>query len=143
MSECCPRSISIASDDVTLFANRISNLQLVHTSEGKVLLAFSAKTFADGDIFNVSVEKKKLAEAARGSDVKVYDSLFVRHWDEFKSTNGEINQLHFIHFSLNSTSKADANGKKGDGKWLVDLDESKPGQIKVTSPLAGTKIVRS
>ena len=128
------------SPDATLFANRIFNLQLVHISAEKALLAFSAKTFADGDIFNVSAEKKKCEEAARGSDVKVYDSLFVRHWDEFKSTNGEINQLHYIHFSLNSTSKADA---KGDGTWEVDLDESKPGQIKVTSPLAGTTMVRS
>lgn len=51
----------------------ISNLTLVDTStkaEESVVLAFSAKVFPDGSIYNVAVNKDKAEEAKRGSDAR-------------------------------------------------------------------------
>lgn len=89
----------------------------------------------------------------------MYDGLFLRHWDEWKPTGGELTQLHYIHLSQNPSdlSVIDTSAAVSDDsydhiqvetRWSADLDEVKKNplgeaRVKVTSPLAGTKFVRT
>lgn len=58
--------------------------------------------FPDGDIFAVAANKKRVETESKGSDVRVYDSLMVRHWDTWKDE--EIPQLFFIKLTKNPDS---------------------------------------
>lgn len=148
-------------------------------------MAFSAEVYPDGDIFTVAAQKKKHEEEARGSDVRgelqpslgsrslkgrkslnqcrrppVYDSLFVRHWDEFKSTT--LQQVFFVRLSKNPESFASTSDNSDaddefehismpaaplgsrEGKWSL-LTKSEKGvserKVSVKSPMKGTGLV--
>ncbi|KAK4046833.1 Dipeptidyl-peptidase 5 [Microbotryomycetes sp. JL201] len=130
----------------------------VHVNKGSrdAVLGFSATVYPDGDIWKVPEHNKRKQEAANGSDIRVYDSLFIRHWDSWKSTAGEIKQPHFIHLarnpgSISSSDESDdfehvqAPGSE-EGKWVVETESSASSSSKeskrpaVKSPLAGTKL---
>ena len=83
-----------------------------------VILAFTATVFPDGDPYKFAENEKKAKAAARGfvrsfqsstppsrppqqllmirlhlrSDVRVYDEVFVRHWDTWKGPSGQLTQ---------------------------------------------------
>ncbi|GAA5927882.1 dipeptidyl-peptidase 5 [Sporobolomyces koalae] len=109
----------------------------VSATDSSVIFAFSATVYRDGSIWNVQSQKAQFDKEAQGSDMKVYDSLFVRRWDEWSPTNGEIKQVHYI--KLHKAEK---------DEWAFET-ETKPsageagGETvvpRVNSPLAGTKL---
>ena len=55
----------------------VSNLKLHSVEEGRIALAVTGKANPDGSLFN-----PKSATASH-STAKLYDSLYVRHWDEW------------------------------------------------------------
>lgn len=80
--------------------------------------------------------------------LSVYDSLFTRHWDEWKSTAGELEQLHVVQliksagvasFSSDDEFVHVKSPAVGAGKW--SFVEDGEGRVKVISPLKGTKLV--
>ncbi|KAM0786506.1 hypothetical protein ACM66B_001964 [Microbotryomycetes sp. NB124-2] len=131
----------------------------VHLSKDstEAVIGFSASVYPDGDIWKVAEHEKQKQDAANGSDIRVYDSLFIRHWDSWKSTAGEIKQLHFIHLARNPSSVTSSDESDDfehvqapgseDGKWVVDKEpissastSKDPKRPVVKSPLAGTKL---
>lgn len=164
----------------------VANLKIVRISSGKergAVLAFSAKVFPDGDVDKVAEHKKKVETDARGSNVRgksqlslllllrqanpfhaVYDSLFVRHWDEWSPTAGELTQLHFVRLTRNPDSFTNSDGESSgdefehiempregemegtevEGRWTM-VSKTAPGfkekRPTVLSPMAGTPLV--
>ncbi|KAL8999691.1 MAG: hypothetical protein Q9169_001508 [Polycauliona sp. 2 TL-2023] len=55
----------------------ISNVKVKVLDSQLVAVAFSAKTWPNGTLYNAEVEPKKLSTA------RLYDSTMVRHWDEY------------------------------------------------------------
>ncbi|GAA6006783.1 dipeptidyl-peptidase 5 [Rhodotorula paludigena] len=79
------------------------------TVADEALLAFSATVYPDGDIWSVPQHDQEQEDKAAGSDGKVYDSLFVRHWDEWSPTAGQKKQVHYVRLTreLDAPKKAD------------------------------------
>ncbi|BGP41242.1 Dipeptidyl-peptidase 5 [Rhodotorula kratochvilovae] len=153
----------------------ISDLTIRHVPPSKhnadeAVLAFSAVVYPDGDIWNVKKHDEEQARKAAGSDIKVYDELFVRHWDEWSPTAGQRKQVHFVRLVRAQDEPAPATASvavdsdsdesleefelvekpstpvEGAGsRWgikHVEADEAsaQSAQPKVYSPLAGTKL---
>lgn len=59
----------------------ISDLKALKISDGVFTLAFAAKAKRDGTIFKPQEEQQSLSNA------KLYDNLFVRHWDTYVTPN--------------------------------------------------------
>ncbi|KAF9561807.1 alpha/beta-hydrolase [Agrocybe pediades] len=78
-------------------------------------LVFSALVYADGNLSTVAKQDKEWED--RGNTALVYDTTYVRHWDEWQSKKGP--QLFSIQV------------KKENGAWALSSD--------VKSPLQGTK----
>lgn len=113
--------------------SRIANIKVTHISssdkEQGAILTFSAEVYSDGDIYNVAEHQAASEKAAQGSDARgvtrneavgqqwftdvicgaVYDSLFVRHWDTWKSTDGLRQQVHFVRLTRNPDNFSDAS----------------------------------
>ncbi|GAA5982493.1 hypothetical protein JCM11641_006133 [Rhodosporidiobolus odoratus] len=144
----------------------ISDLSL-HLSTTSAILAFSATVYSDGSIWTVSRQAEEAASRAAGSDAKVYDGLFVRHWDEWAPTEGERKQVHFVRLERAPSDAAadgegesdsdasleefeivekevDQEGKVGGWRMTMEVREDEAGvlsqQPKVVSPLAGTSL---
>ena len=131
----------------------VSNLKIKEVSAGKVVLVFSATVFPDGDIYQVAAHTKAVDDASGGSDVRgespssshvplhdaddrvslcvVYDSIMVRHWDTWKSTQGEVEQLFFVKLSRNPESFA--SSEEEDGFEHVQLPVGQQGQWSMVS----------
>ncbi|ORY64736.1 Alpha/Beta hydrolase protein [Leucosporidium creatinivorum] len=152
------------------FPVSISNLTITQISSEKeqgAILSFSAKVFPDGDIYKVAENKARVEKEAKGSDVRVYDTTFIRHWDEWSSTSGEKVQLHFVRLTRNPDSFSEDSGDEFEhvvmptkpggeatiaekpskgGKWsLVTKEEGgEPSALSkktvVKSPLAGLNL---
>ncbi|KDE07441.1 hypothetical protein MVLG_02307 [Microbotryum lychnidis-dioicae p1A1 Lamole] len=139
----------------------VSDLRALNTSDDKsesALLSFTAKVFPDGDLFSVAKHKKQQAQDARGSDVRVYDSLWVRHWDEWSTTAGEKTQIFVLRLTKNpeSLDNEQANEPEGftqvvspDSKWrvlhsrgtaLTAASTKRGNSMTVLSPLAKTQL---
>lgn len=78
----------------------------------------------------------------------VYDELFVRHWDEWKGTHGELTQFFVLKLTKNKDSATTGTSEDSfelveNDKWSFDQEvEGAAGteSIKLFSPLAGTKL---
>lgn len=55
----------------------ISNVKVRLLETGEIAVAFSAKSWLNGTLYNAEQEPKKLSSA------RLYDSTMVRHWDEY------------------------------------------------------------
>jgi len=80
-------------------------------------LVFSAQVYPDGNLSTVAKQDKEWED--RGNNAFVYDTTYVRHWDEWQGNKGS--QLFSVQL------------KKEDGAWMTGSD--------VKSPLQGTKHV--
>ncbi|GAA6059970.1 hypothetical protein JCM10212_001319 [Sporobolomyces blumeae] len=156
----------------------ISDLETLQVASGTatatdgppaVVLAFSALVFPDGLISTYRAQAEQLERDLAGSDIRVYDETFVRHWDEWCPTKGQKKQVFFVRMSKNP-QQLERTGDRGEGResdddgfehvdaregrWTFehedDLDESTSTiassvrelsrrEPKVYSPLAGTK----
>ena len=58
-----------------------SDVKLKNLGNGQVAIAFAARARPDGSLYNPEDEVKK------HSSERVYDSLFVRHWDKYETPN--------------------------------------------------------
>ncbi|GAA6011827.1 hypothetical protein JCM10207_004257 [Rhodosporidiobolus poonsookiae] len=84
-----------------------------------LLLAFSATVFPDGSLWTVASQEEALARAQGGGDGKVYDGLFVRHWDEWAPTAGQRRQVHVVRLErapmdLSAATTAEEKEKEKD-----------------------------
>ncbi|GAA5954994.1 hypothetical protein JCM3765_003156 [Sporobolomyces pararoseus] len=104
----------------------IANIRVAPSFDSKAILAFSATVYPDGSIWNVKSEEAKFKAAKKHSDIRVYNSTFVRRWDVWMPTDGELRQLHYCRL-----------GKSNGDKWAFETEAGKP---KIVSPLAGTKL---
>ncbi|SCV70321.1 BQ2448_1715 [Microbotryum intermedium] len=106
----------------------VSDLKVLNTSDDKTesaLLSFTAKVFPDGDLFSVAKHKKQQGQDARGSDVRVYDSLWVRHWDEWSSTAGEKTQIFALRMTRSPESLDNEHSDESEGFTQVVSPDSK------------------
>lgn len=171
--------------------NSLKAVQVKTSKEQGAILAFSAEVYPDGEIDKVAEHDKEQEAAQQGSDIKgepfrhghpqplagpscadpdltfpraldaVYDSTFVRHWDEWSPTAGQKNQLFFVRLTRSSAlaagqsddewehvTKADLGGAPlPAGRWAVQTapsttaDAAAAGKKAVVkSPLAGTQL---
>ncbi|GAA6059975.1 hypothetical protein JCM10212_001324 [Sporobolomyces blumeae] len=110
----------------------IANLKSVPSGPSTVLLAFSSLVYSDGSLFTVASQDDEADKNQAGSDIMVYDSLPVRHWDHWCPTRGQRQQVHVVRIV-----KGQDRGKRG---WALETDESKGDKrVKVLSPMAGTE----
>lgn len=116
---------------------RISSIRVRQESPTSVILAFCATVYPDGSIYTVKSQEAKFATAKKRSDIRVYDSAFVRRWDEWMPLDGEIKQVHFVR--LNRDKEGQYSFETEKQKDEAGAETSRP---KVVSPLAGTKLVR-
>ena len=75
----CSIEMDAVSSPVCSFPTSIGNLK--YNFAGK--LVFSAEVYPDGDLATVEAQDKAIADS--GTSGVVYDSLFVRHWDAWKT----------------------------------------------------------
>ncbi|GAA6008816.1 hypothetical protein JCM11491_003793 [Sporobolomyces phaffii] len=115
----------------------IANIRISTNASGSVaIFAFSATVYPDGSVWTVKAQEAEFRAAKKKSDIRVYDSTFVRRWDEWMPIDGELRQLHYIKLH-----------KDGADPWKIET-ERHPDEAgttdarrpKVTSPLAGTKL---
>lgn len=59
----------------------VSDVKLKNLGNGQVAIVFAARARPDGSLYNPEDEVKK------HSSERVYDSLFVRHWDKYETPN--------------------------------------------------------
>ncbi|GAA5829918.1 hypothetical protein JCM3766R1_006701 [Sporobolomyces carnicolor] len=154
----------------------ISNLQTcADTPEGdseveaeSVLLGFSASVFpgSESTIYSYARERRDFLERQGGSDIKVYDSTFVRHWDEWIPTTGERSQIFVVRLSKNPSDfnldNSDHDDDEGfekidarEGKWAFEHEtvpvaepqsggsetvQRKQHRPRVFAPMQGTKL---
>ncbi|GAA5926828.1 uncharacterized protein JCM15063_000380 [Sporobolomyces koalae] len=128
------------------------------------LLAFSAVVFTESDSSLYSYPREHAEYLARqaGSDVRVYDRTFVRHWDEWTPTAGQQRQVFVVRLSKNprdfATSHPDSDDEEGfekvdpnEGKWAFesepsssssDLNNANEGHSrpKLLAPMRGTQL---
>lgn len=138
----------------------VSDLKVISTGHGNAILAFSALVYPDGDPYAVKEHDEKVEKVENGANVKVYDELFIRHWDTWKPTHGQLKQVQIVRLVQNPDS-LDNNQRVEDGfeklqgssdslrpdRWSFML-ESQQGESlhdarpSIYSPLKGTKLVR-
>lgn len=82
------------------FRGALSSAKTKTLSSGKVALVTAALTAPSGNLFLAADEKKPLSSG------KIYDELFVRHWDTWKTKNE--NALWYGQL------------EKKDGKWTLE-----------------------
>ena len=80
----------------------ISDVKLKVLEKGRVAIAFVGSATPDGNLYNPESEMKKHSTA------KVYDSLMVRHWDHYVSSN-----QNSIWYSVLQLSKPHITESKG------------------------------
>jgi hypothetical protein len=107
------------------------------SSPSAALLSFSATVFPDGSLFTVARQTREAAERAAGSDAKTYDGLFVRHWDEWSSTEGEKKQVFVVRLERNPTEVT--TGAKKEEESGTDSDASLEDFEVVEKPVDGEK----
>jgi hypothetical protein len=141
---------------------RISDLTIkivapsTKSSSEEAILVFSATVFPDGDIWAVKAHDKEQEERANGSDIKVYDELFVRHWDDWKPTAGQRKQLQVVRLAKGAAAaQAEQDSSAEDfelihpneGRWTLESDSTPEASAaggsrpKILAPLKGTKLV--
>lgn len=148
---------------------RISNLKTLilepepsnSSSSPQALLAFSSLVFPDGSIYTYNQQRLAHEQESKGSDIRVYDSTFVRHWDEWSPTHGEKNQVFVVRLSRNpkdfdsededeeseeSEDEFEVVDEREGGRWSFEreqviVENIKKHQPKIISPMAGTKLV--
>lgn len=144
----------------TLPVSPISNLSLHPSITPKSLtLVFSTKSYPSRDLYSFAKEKKLSEEKKEGSDGRVYDSLFVRHWDEWVDQDGlreglfwvglrkdvEDEEVVVVEGEWNLIPKGIDGVKRG---WTLveelraEEDESLVKKPVIHSPLTETKLVR-
>jgi dipeptidyl aminopeptidase/acylaminoacyl peptidase len=75
----------------TLPLDTIGDLKIHHVSAHEAVLAFSASVYGpERTVYTARQRQKEIEEALEGSDVRVYDQLFIRHWDEWCVPNTSI-----------------------------------------------------
>jgi len=90
---------------VGIFPASVGDIKLAPNSkDGHATLTFSAQVYADGDLTCVT-EHEQSEEVKEWDDVKVYDSLMIRHWDTWLYP-GKRSQL----FSVDLTRHGGSNG---------------------------------
>lgn len=125
------------------------------SSSEEAILVFSATVFPDGDIWAVKAHDKEQEERANGSDIKVYDELFVRHWDDWKPTAGQRKQLQVVRLAKGAAAaQAEQDSSAEDfelihpneGRWTLESDSTPEASAaggsrpKILAPLKGTKL---
>ncbi|GAA5948827.1 hypothetical protein JCM3765_003916 [Sporobolomyces pararoseus] len=156
----------------------ISNLKSIQVpssseeEEPSALLGFSSSVFTkeSSTIFTYPLEYSQfLVEQQNGSDIKVYDKTFVRHWDQWLPTNGEKTQVFIVRLSRNpkqfqeeNESEEEEEEEEGfekidqrEGKWSFEREyfeintcsqvdgimrKRKEHRPKVIAPMKGTKL---
>lgn len=127
------------------------------SSSEEAILVFSATVYPDGDIWAVKAHDKEEEEKANGSDIKVYDELFVRHWDDWKPTAGQRKQLQVVRLAKGAAAAAQAEQDSSaedfelihpnEGRWTLETDSTPEASAtsgsrpKILAPLKGTKLV--
>lgn len=72
-----------------------ADVKIHHISPDSAVLAFSARVYGpDRSIYNAQKRAQEVHQAKQGSDVMVYDKLFIRHWDTFLDSS--IKQVHVL-----------------------------------------------
>jgi len=84
----------------------VSDAKLESLESGKIAVVFSGKSTPAGDLFNPENEPKKLSSGL------VYDSLMVRHWDEYVTPNRNA-----LWYGLFQRSKPHITESKG--RWSL------------------------
>ncbi|GAA5895770.1 uncharacterized protein JCM6883_001616 [Sporobolomyces salmoneus] len=141
------------------------------SSSPSVLLGFSASVFpnSSSSIYTYPSEYSEFLKKQGGSDIKVYDSTFVRHWDEWIPTTGEKTQVFVVRLTKNpedfkeessSESEEEEEGEEEfekiderEGRWSfererIDVERELEGKMvkrkehrpKVLGPMKGTKL---
>ncbi|KAM3449588.1 hypothetical protein MY3296_006808 [Beauveria thailandica] len=113
------QNVEAPTDEPSLihsFHGSLSSAKTKTLSSGKVALVTAAVTTPDGSLFLAADEKKPLSSG------RTYDSLFVRHWDTWKTKNE--NALWYGQLA------------KEDGKWTLENDSfNLLTGIKLASPI--------
>ncbi|GAA5912527.1 hypothetical protein JCM8208_001984, partial [Rhodotorula glutinis] len=132
-------------------------------SADEAYLAFSASVYPDGDVYAVKKHDEEQERKAAGSDIKVYDELLVRHWDDWTPTAGQKKQVHYVRLvraqdapSVTAAAESDSDASleefelvdkpAEDGaaaRWTLKGDDEASASSsgpKIYSPLAGTKL---
>ncbi|GAA5860941.1 hypothetical protein JCM3774_003195 [Rhodotorula dairenensis] len=149
--EYCIGKLPVQISDLTI---KIVDSSTKSASE-EAILVFAATVYPDGDIWAVKANDKKEEEKANGSDIKVYDELFVRHWDDWKPTAGQRKQLQVIRLAKGAQAVQVEQDTSADdfevihpdeGRWTFESDSvdepstSNASRPKVLAPLKGTKL---
>lgn len=106
----------------------ISDVKLKVLDKGKVAVIFSAKATPEGTLYNPENEPKKLSSGL------VYDSLMVRHWDEYVTPNRNA-----LWYGLFQRSKPHIT--ESEGRWSLSplINALKGTQLESPiSPFPGT-----
>lgn len=107
----------------------VSNLKIHLLDAGKVTVAFSAKSNPDGSLYNPKDVPKS------HSSGRIYDSLFVRHWDSYVEP-----QRNSIWTAL--LQKFPSNVTARDGRWtllgITNMLKSIPSLECPVPPFGGT-----
>lgn len=117
------------------FKGTLSNLRVAPLSEeGSFAIACSAPATPRGEMADPETEKKTPSR----SSARVYDSLFVRHWDAW--VGPDRNALWYGRLQARSSPSSSSRGGGGEGKGEREftLASSKGG---LTNVLAGTDLV--
>ena len=83
-------------------AGPVSNLKLHVIEAGMVAIAVTGQASPDGSLFNSKDEMKPISSA------RIYDALFVRHWDRYVTS-----QRNSIFVALLQKSEAKVMGRQG------------------------------
>ncbi|GAA5879701.1 hypothetical protein JCM16303_004137 [Sporobolomyces ruberrimus] len=138
------------------------------SSSPTALLAFSALVFphSSSTIYTYPSEYSDFLKKQGGSDIRVYDKTFVRHWDTWMPTEGEKRQVFLVRLSRNpedfkdedSSGESEGEEEEGfekvderEGRWGIEreryttteeegVEVKKAHRPKVLAPMKGTKL---
>ncbi|GAA6015677.1 hypothetical protein JCM11491_007192 [Sporobolomyces phaffii] len=145
----------------------VANVSTRVSGPDAAVLAFSAAVFPNpaSTLYTYPSEYADHVRDQQGSDIRVYDSTFVRHWDTWTPTTRERTQVFVVRLSKNpqefaaspnsDTSDDDDDGFEQidarEGRWACEREtEPVPARVdhehehehrpKVIAPLQGTKL---
>jgi pre-mRNA-splicing helicase BRR2 len=89
-----------------IISGPVSNLKIHFLEDGKAVVAFSGKSNPDGSLYNPKDVRKPQSSG------RIYDSLFVRHWDTYVEP-----QRNTVWTAL--LQKIPSNVTARDGRWSL------------------------
>lgn len=104
-------------------AGPVSNLKLHVVEPGTVAVAVSGQADKEGSLYNPKDEQKALSSA------RIYDGLFVRHWDHYVP-----NQRNTIFTALLQKAQPRVTGREGRYN-LLGFTNALAGNTKLESPI--------